>query len=160
MRIAERRPRRAAAVAGLIVAAGLTACGGGASSISAQDFQAEANRVCRDAEREINRIQAVQARTAAQAEKQAAALADFSQQALSDLRRIEPPAELKPGYERYLRSRQRAIGLIEDARDAAASSDVGAYARAKTRLAQQQPQRRALALRAGLRDCSRPTLPG
>ena len=154
-----RRPLGAALAAAAATAA-LAACGsGGASTVSTAGYQAEANRVCRDAEQQLNRIQSVLPRTADQAEKQAAALVNVSQQVLDDLHQIQPPNQLKAAYGRYLRSRERAVGYIEDARDAADRNDASAYDRAKRRLAAQQPLRRELALRAELRDCSRPTLP-
>jgi hypothetical protein len=140
----------------LFAAAALTACGGGGTTTASRDFQVEANRVCRNAEAQLNRIQSTHPQTADQAEKQAAALVDVSQQALDDLHQIEPPAALKAGYERYLSSREQALGFIEDARDAASDNDALGYDRAKRRLSVQQPLRRQLALRIGLRDCSRP----
>lgn len=146
---------------GLAVAAAFAvfaSCGGG-SSTSPEEFQADANRVCRDAERELDRIQAMPPQTADQAEKQAEALIDVSEQALDNLRKIDPPEELASTYDRYLAEREKAIGLIEDARDAAADNDSDSYVQAKRRLAAEQPTRRQLALELGLGSCSRPSLP-
>ena len=137
----------------------LGSCGGGDSSSSPKQFQTEANQVCKDAEQQLDRIQRTAPRTADQAEKQAAALVDVSKQALDNLHQIEPPDDLKTAYDRYLSAREKAVGFIEDARDAAAHNDAGAYARAKRRLAADQPSRRQLALRVGLHLCSRPSLP-
>jgi hypothetical protein len=145
----------------LIAAAAILLLGscGGDSSSSPKQFQTEANQVCKDAEQQLDRIQRTAPRTADQAEKQAAALVDVSKQALDNLHQIEPPDDLKPAYDRYLSAREKAVGFIEDARDAAADNDAGAYARAKRRLAADQPSRRQLALRVGLHLCSRPSLP-
>jgi hypothetical protein len=148
----------ALATAAAIVA--LASCGGGGDgSISAKQFQTEANQVCKDVEQQLNRIQSTVPRTADQAEKQAAAVVDVSQQALGNLRQIDPPENLKDTYDKYLQARERAIGFVENSRDAAASNNANAYARAKTRLAEGQPSRRELALQLGLRRCSRPSLP-
>jgi organic radical activating enzyme len=148
-----------AVVGAAAAAAALACCGGGEPSSSPGDFQAAADRVCREAEQQLNRIQSMAPRTADQAEEQAAALVDVSQQALDNLRQIDPPDDRKALYERYLRAREEGIGFIEQARDAAAHNDAAAYARAKGRLAAGQPTRRALALKLGLDRCSRPSLP-
>ena len=108
--------------AGLAALVALGGCGGGGGSVSPTDFQAEANHVCRDAQDQFDRIVRATPRTADQAEKQAAALVDVSDQALDNLRRIEPPDDVKDAYERYLDARAKAIGFIEDARDAAADT--------------------------------------
>jgi hypothetical protein len=150
------------ALAGLAVAAALallSSCGGGSSSASPQDFRAEANRICRDAEQQLDRIQKTMPKTADQAEKQAAAIVDISNQALDDMRQIEAPEDLKPTWERYLSEREKAIGFIEQSRDAAAKNDANGYARGKVKLAAGQPTRRALALQLGLDRCSRPSVP-
>lgn len=139
-------------------AVALGSCGDG-SEVSPQEFQAEANRVCRDVERELDRIQEMPPRTAEQAEEQADALVDVSDQALDNLRQIDPPEELEQTYERYLSAREEAIGFIEEAREAAADKDSQAYVRAKRDLAAGQPTRRQLALQLELSDCSRPSLP-
>jgi hypothetical protein len=146
-----------ATLAGIASIAALVSCGGRGST-SPKDYMAEANRACRDTQQQLDRIQHTLPRTANQAEKQAAALVDVSQQALDDLHRIKPPDDLKDAYRRYLAAREKAIGYIEDGRDAAAGNDPKAYAQAKRRVAAQQATRRQLALRAGLRFCSRPSV--
>jgi organic radical activating enzyme len=154
-----RISRIPAVVGAAAAAAALAGCGGGEPSSSPEDFQAAANRVCRDAEQQLDRVQGTVPKTADQAEEQAAALVDVSQQALDNLRQIHPPDDRKASYERYLRARETGIGFIEQARDAAAHNDAAAYARAKSRLAAGQPVRRQLALQIGLRRCSRPSVP-
>jgi hypothetical protein len=148
-----------AGVACAAAIAALGACGGGGDSVSPQQFKAEANKVCREVEDHLDRIQKTMPTSADQAEKQAAAIVDVSDQALGNLRRIDPPEDLKPTYERYLGAREKAIGFIEDARDAAADNDSNAYVRAKRRLAAAQPMRRQLALLLDLNACSRPSVP-
>jgi hypothetical protein len=145
----------------LVAAAAAVAVGscGDGSEVSPQGFQTEANRVCRDVERELDSIQRMPPRTADQAEEQAEAILDVSDQALDNLRKIDPPEELEQTYERYLSAREEAIGFIEDAREGAADNDSQAYVRAKRDLADGQPTRRQLALELKLGACSRPSLP-
>ena len=152
--------RLAAALAAATAIVALASCGGGGSSTTSQkQFRTEANQVCKDVEQQLNRIQRALPRTADQAEKQASALVDVSQQALDNLHQIDPPAGLKAAYQRYLAAREKAVGFITAARDAAANNDATAYAKAKTRLAASQPYRRQLALALGLGMCSRPSVP-
>ena len=159
MRTARPNPRLAAGVACAAAIAALASCGGsGNSGLSSQEFQSEANQVCRDSQQQFDRIQRIQPHTADQTEKQAAALADVSRQALDNLHQIEPPAELKANYSHYLAAREKDLGFIEDGRDAAANKDINAYVRATHRAAAQAPLRRQLALQLGLRFCSRPSV--
>lgn len=134
------------------------ACGGSSSVSSASDFQSEANQVCRDAQGQFDRILRTSPRTADQAEKQAAALEDVSDQALDNLHQIDPPDEVKSAYGRYLDARKQAVADIEDARAAAADNDGSAYAAAKRKVAAGQANRRQLALAAGLKSCSVPSV--
>jgi hypothetical protein len=158
MRSLDLNPRLAAGVAVIGAALLLVSCGGGGASASSADFQSQANQVCHDAQQQFDRIVRTNPRTADQAEKQAAALVDVSNQALDDLHRIKPPDQVKTAYARYLDSRQKAIGYIDDARAAAADNNGNAYARAKRQVAATQPTRRQLALAAGLHACSVPTV--
>jgi hypothetical protein len=142
-----------------VMAAGLLASCGDGDSATPDQFRADANKVCRDLERNLDRIQGRLPQTADQAEEQASAIVDVSQQALDNLRKIDAPEELSEAYDRYLTARERAIGFVEDSRDAAADNDADAYARGKGRLAAGQPERRKEALALGLDACSRPSVP-
>ena len=146
-------------VLGVAAIAAVAGCGGGGDSVSPEQFQSEANKVCRDVEGQLDKIQQTMPTSADQAEKQADAIVDVSEQALGNLRKIKPPEDLKATYERYLDEREKAIAFVEDARDAAAENDSNAYVRAKRRLAAEQPSRRALALKLNLSACSRVSVP-
>ena len=148
----------APAVVAVCAALLLGACGGGGDA-SPDEFRSQANKVCRDIEQQVDKIQQTLPVTAEQAEKQADAIVDVSDQALSNLRKIDAPEELQAAYDRYLEKREKAIEHVEKAREAAADKDSGAYARAKRQLAAGQPTRRQAALRLGLGSCSRPSLP-
>jgi hypothetical protein len=151
------RPLVITLLCALAATAFVTACGG--DDVTEQEFRADASEVCRDVKRELDQIQETTPRTATQAEEQAEAILEVSEQALGNLEEIDAPEDLSGGYDRYLRAREEAIGFIEDARDAAAANDSSAYVRAKRRLAEQQPARRQLAVDVGLDDCSLPSLP-
>jgi monomeric isocitrate dehydrogenase len=137
-------------------AAVFSSCGGGSSPESVSQFRQEANQVCKDSQQQFDRIQRVQPRTGHEAEQQASALVDVSQQALDNLRQISSPDELKSIWNRYLSAREKDIHFIEAGREAAANSDINAYARATRQAAAQAAYRRQLALQLGLHLCSRP----
>ena len=154
-----RAARILIAVSAVGVCAASTGCanGGEVTSLSRSAFVARANEACSQTQREFDQIQRTAVSTPDAAERQVNALIEVSQQALDDLRSIEPPAELAPAYERYLAARERALGFLEDGRDAAAARDAEAYVRAKRRVSAQQETRLALARDVGLSDCGRPS---
>jgi hypothetical protein len=140
-----------------LVALGLAACGGSSSSPSS-GFAAKADAVCGQTLQQFERIQTTPPKTASQAEKQAAALVDVSERALSDLHDLTPPASIQSAYDRYLSSREQALKYLKDGEAAAANRDAGAYAKAKRQAAAQQGTRLQLAREAGLKGCSRPAV--
>lgn len=151
-------PARSATAAIALSAAGLIACGSDEPAASKQAFARDADRICRESQREFDEIQRKPARSAAAAEDQAEALIEISSEALDQLRGLEPPPELEPTFERYLEARERALGYLEDGRDAAANNDPEAYLEAKQKAASEQGDRLQLAQSLGMRDCSRPSI--
>jgi hypothetical protein len=144
----------------LIGAAVAHGCGGSkdVTSLSREDFVSRADEVCMEAQRGFDRVQRSPAGTPQAAERQVEALIDVSRQALDELRAIAPPPELESDYELYLAARERALGFLEDGREAAADRDAQAYVRAKRRVAAEQGTRLQLAEAVGLADCSRPSI--
>ncbi|MEK6278519.1 MAG: hypothetical protein AABM29_10965, partial [Actinomycetota bacterium] len=134
----------------------LSACG--SDELSVDDFTKQADKVCRDNQEEFSSIQGTPPKTADQAEAQAEALIEVADQALDELRSLSPPEDIAATYDRYLEARERALGYLEDGRDAAAANDPKAYAAAKRKAAAGQAARLALARDVGLRDCSRPSV--
>jgi hypothetical protein len=152
---ARRRWRTLSWTAFPLLAAFAIGCGGD-SELSRADFIEEADRVCERSSGEFARIQRTGPSTAQQAEEQTQELIDVSEQALDELREIEPPSDLSGGYERYLAARERAIGYLEQGRDAAADADQRAYAAAKRRAARGAAERYQRARDVGLIACARP----
>ena len=155
--IPRRAPTRTLCAAALVaVSIAMSACD--SDDGSAEDFAKSADRICRENQREFAEIQRTPPKTADQAEKQAEALIDVSQQALEELSELSPPEESAAAFDRYLEAREKAVGYLEDGRDAAAANDPKAYAAAKRKTAAQQASRLTLARRLGLQDCSRPSV--
>lgn len=125
---------------------------------TANDFIGQADRICQDSQRRLDRAQRVPTRTPKDAERQVEDLIAVSRKALSALRDLQPPAERRAGYRRYLRERARALRVLEVAREAAAARDPSAYLRAQRRVSSGAAARLRLAREVGLRDCSRPSV--
>lgn len=156
-----RRP--APTLPSLLAACACTAiagCGDGGeqTALSRSGFLTRADAICRQTQRQFDQIQRTATSTPGQAERQVEALIDVSNQALSSLQSLDAPAPLRPAYERYLSARERAIGYLEDGRDAAAARDPQAYLAAKRKVSSDQATRLQLARTVGLEDCSRPSL--
>lgn len=144
------------ALAGCVALGG---CGGGEETVlSRSGFLARADEICRQTQRQFERIQGTATSTPGEAERQLAALIDVSEQALAGLQALEAPPSVRAPYQRYLAARERAIGFLEDGRDAAAARDAQAYLAAKRRVSSQLATRLQLARAVGLEDCSRPSL--
>jgi hypothetical protein len=152
------REWRSFGVAACGVAAVFVAGCGGDSELSREDFVAKADRVCEQSSGEFARVQRVPPTSAEQAEKQVQALIDVEREALEELQDLEPPADLRSRYQRYLEARDRALGFLEDGREAASNDDPQAYNAAKRKAAAEQAERLQLARRVGLHRCSRPSL--
>ena len=145
----------------LVIAAcaAIAGCGGGdQTEVSRSAFVARADDICRQTERQFEKVQRTATSTPGQAERQVGALIDVSRQALSSLQELEPPAPLRAPYERYLAARERALGFLEDGRDAAAARDAPAYLAAKRKVSSELATRLQFAREVGLEDCSRPSL--
>jgi hypothetical protein len=155
-----RSSARIAGLASSLVLAAATGFGCGAgggetTSLSGSDFVDRANEICRQARAEFDQIQRTAASTPEAAQDQVDALIGISEQALEDLRQIEPPAEQLSNYQEYLAARERALGFLEDGREAAGDRDARAYLRAKRRASAEQAARLELARQLGLDACGR-----
>jgi hypothetical protein len=149
-----------AVAAALACGATLSGCGGGGegTTVDAAGFVAAADRVCRQTQREFDQVQSTATTTPEQVERQVEGLIDVAEQALAELRKLDPPEASASAYDRYLDSREEVLGHLEDGRDAAADRDAQAYAEAKRKAAAGAATRLSLAREAGLGDCSRPSV--
>jgi hypothetical protein len=138
----------------------LAGCGGDGqeAALARSEFLTRDDGVCRQAQRQFDRAQRTAPATPEQIERQLEALIDVSRQALNELEALGPPPSLRQGYERYLAARDRALGLLEDGRDAVAARDAVAYLAAKRKVSSDLATRLELAREVGLKACSRPSL--
>jgi hypothetical protein len=121
-----------------------------------QELAAAGDVICAEARTEIAELQKDPPRTAAQQARFTEDLLAVFERELAGLRELDPPPEDEAALGRYLRSRERAIGYVEDGLAAAKAGNAVAYADAQARVAKEQVERTRLAQASGLTECSRP----
>ena len=137
----------------ILVFALVPACGGGGGNrLSKEDFQQQANAICK---RYDAKIAALGNPTSP------SDIPDFVakgipliQQGLAELRALRPPAELQADYNRMLDETERAIPAARKLSDAAAKQDAAAVQEAlqEANAADQASDR--IATKLGLSDCA------
>lgn len=149
-------PRSAAAVVAGVAA--LAGCGG----LDAGEFASRADSICRDGQRDFARIQERPAGDARAYALQTEALLKVADAELAELRSLDPPGSVQPGWSDYLQARSRAVGFMRQGLEAAKSGDSKAFLAAQDRANDQTPKRAAAAEKAGLEVCGAGTvgLPG
>lgn len=140
-----------AAAAALAVAAG---CGEDTEDVSASELVERGDELCREGQERFDEIQEETPANADQAREQTEELVEAASEEVDELRRLRPPEEVRPRYDRYLEAREDALELLERGRDAAADGDARAYAEAQTELSNGGGRRMKLAGAVGFRDCS------
>lgn len=126
--------------------------------LSARDFVAQGDALCRDAHEQFEDAQgAGPPQTASQAEDLTDALIAIAEEERDALADLEVPAELSEPVERYLEARDRGIDALHDGLEAAKDADPLAYETAQAELAATQLDPRFhLARDIGFHDCSAP----
>lgn len=126
--------------------------------LSAEEFVAQADDLCRQAHAEFSDKQSGQPpRTVSDAEELTDALVEIAEEERDAVRDLAAPEDLSDQVDRYLDARERGIDLLRDGREAAKDADSAAYGAAQAALASTQlDPRYALARDLGLRECSKP----
>ena len=141
---------------------GVAGCGGGGDP-ETTDFEADANRICREGE---ERLQAVTRELQQSAgnldspEEQQAAVAEALEETaqayepyMDRLRALEPPSELEGDWSRFLDGVQDAFDLIPELADATRAGDRDRLRRLSERFARIARETRPFAEQHGLDDC-------
>ena len=150
---ARRLPLLAPALIGLLALA--PGCGSDTEQVSAQELISRGDEICAEGRKEFAEIQAQAPPNAAAAVDQTDGLVEVATDELNELRRIRPPDELQPRYDRYLEARGRALELLEQGRDAAEDKDAESYGEAQAKAAAEQAERLKLARAVGFKSCSK-----
>jgi hypothetical protein len=144
------------AALGVIVSAGIavTACGDGGGQVSAEELVERGDDICRQGQQRFAEIQTKPPANAAAALDQTDELLAVAEDELKQLRDLEPPDELRVGFEDYLDSRSRAIDFFEQGRSAAEERDADGYGAAQAEVAAEAAERERLAGAIGFEACS------
>lgn len=159
--VAEGRLRAVLApAASLLAAAALTGCGplgdddGGGTALTEEEFSARGDEICRAAQQRVAEIQRDPPSSREDSIRFTDSLLEVFENEVAELDALEPPAETREAFERYLDARREAIDLLEEGRDAAEADDARGYAAAQAEVAAGQVERAERAQAAGFNDCS------
>ncbi len=155
----------------LLIAAAIAGCGpfggddddgadGAAGSLSEQEFVQQGDEICRTAQQQVAEVQGNPPTSRQESARFAGNLIEVFEDEVSQLEGLEPPAERRDAYDRYLDARREAIDLLEQGRQAAEENDPQGYADAQAEVAGGQVKRAELARESGLRECSAPLAGG
>ena len=129
--------------------------GGTELSPGARHLIAQADEICAESRGVYIRASAHPPRDTGQAARQADHLGRISNQALAQMRRLNPPPELAQEWRGYLALRAIQVRRLELAARAARRSNVNAYEAQFRKIAAGAPRRTEAAQAIGLHQCSR-----
>lgn len=152
----------ATVLAGLVLAG----CGGGGASSSStttssepltkQELIAKGDAACRDARTQFQQLQQNPPTTAGEAATLTQKLIDISENELTQLRDLTPPASVQSSLDAYLKALEKNIAILKQGLKAAQQNDAAGYANAQARTVSEQVKRLELARAVGFKECSRP----
>jgi hypothetical protein len=152
-------PVRRAILAALLLVALAGGCGEKEEpeGQSATAAIAEGDRICAEAQSEVDALRAEQPRTPEEAARLTEGVLDAYESELADLQELPVPDELTDELDRYVAARERALEPLREGLEAARAGDAQAYAEAQARAAAGQVERTRLARAVGFTECSVPT---
>lgn len=143
----------AAALALLVLAAG---CGGD-DPLSEDELVSRGDELCSEGQDRFAEIQAEPPENASAAADQTQELIEVAEDEVASLRDFEASDdEVQGALDSYVESREGAIELLEEGRDAAERQDGGAYGEAQSEVAASAGERLRLAREVGFEVCSEP----
>lgn len=147
-----------------LLAAGVGACGGGggtattstATKLTKSQLIAQGDAICKDARARFAQLQGSPPTTPEETATFTQHLIAITQNEVSRLRALSPPPSVKPSLDRYLKSLDENVGVLEQGLKAAQQSDATAYAKAQAKAVQDQVKRLQYAQAVGFKECSVP----
>jgi len=124
--------------------------------LSAAEFLAQGDEVCKQAHDEFLEAQGPSPRTAEDAEAQVEALIEIAEEEREAILDLGVPASLAQDVDNYLVKREQGIETLQDGLAAARDDDPIAYEEAQAELASQQAKRQEMAQELGFNKCSEP----
>jgi hypothetical protein len=144
--------------------AGLAGCGGGDEEttgapqgpLSKSELVAEGDAICQEASDRFAQLREDPPTTAQESATFTQQLIEITEDQVSQLRALDPPASLEPAMERYLAALEKNIDTLREGLVAAQQDDPTAYAEAQAKAVEGQVERLRLAQAVGFSSCSRP----
>ena len=124
--------------------------------LSAAEFLAQGDEICKQAHDEFLEVQSSTPRTAADAEAQVEALIELAEDERDGILELNAPSSLSDAVARYIEDREEGIKILEDGLAAARDDDPTAYEAAQAKLAASQVDRQKAAKEVGFNECSEP----
>jgi hypothetical protein len=149
--------------AALLIATALAGCGpfaddeGGADGgrpAGEEEFLRSGDEICRASQRQVAEVQRDLPTSRDESVRFAQDLIAIFEDEVARLAALKPPEERRAALDRYLESREEAIGLLEDGLQAAQENDAAGYADAQAEVAAGQVKRAGLAQEVGFSECS------
>lgn len=148
--------------AGLLAA--LAGCGGGdddapsapEGELTKSELVAEGDAICQEASERFAQARENPPTTAEESATFTQGLIDITEDQVSGLRALDPPASLERAMQRYLAALEANIATLREGLVAAQQNDATAYAEAQAKAVEGQVERLRLAQAVGFRTCSRP----
>jgi len=130
----------------------LTACGGGSSQLSKEDYTAKANKICGDVTKQADALPAPKSLTdiAPWLEKAKPLLKNE----LSDLRKLKPPADMESDVNAWLATGDRELQLFDEMGTAAKTGDTNAVLQVIQKGSSAASEGDKLAKKLGLTVCA------
>ena len=124
--------------------------------LSAAEFLARGDEICKQAHDEFLDIQGSTPRTAADAEAQVEALIEVAEEEREGILDLGAPDSLAEGIDAYVADREQGIKTLQVGLAAARDDDSIGYEEAQAELASQQAKRQEVAQKLGFNECSEP----
>jgi hypothetical protein len=126
--------------------------------LSAAEFLAQGDEICKQAHDEFLDIQGSVPRTAADAEAQVEALIEVAEEERGGILDLGAPDSLAEDIDVYVADREQGIKVLRAGLAAARDDDPIGYEEAQAELASQQAKRQEVAQRLGFSVCSEPLI--
>jgi hypothetical protein len=126
--------------------------------LSAAEYLAQGDEVCKQAHDDFLDIQGSSPRTADDAVAQVEALLKVAEDERDAILDLSPPESLAEAVDAYIADRKKGIDTLQEGLGAARDDDPEGYEEAQAKLASQQEARQKVAQKVGFNECSEPLL--
>ena len=136
----------------ILLVAVLAGCGGGGGSdrLAADEYRQKADQICRDANAKIAAVETPQ--TAAGVREAAGKVKPIVEDAVADLKKLEPPKELEANVDKWMDQNDRLIDGIEEIKNTKSEQELQSVGKEYSAL---NDESNATAKQLGLVECAK-----